>query len=175
MINCHHCGKSNLQESNFCRYCGSKFGPQRSANTEQIQRPPQPQRQRQPATNPLDQQPIDQVSAPRPYSWKTDEYEVKNQDARQTVQFDNTQLEQFQQNDQSPRHLVPQGGRDLSRGYRCPRCSSTSLPYKEKRISTAGWIVFAALLIAFFPLFWIGFLIKEEILVCPVCNFKMTY
>jgi hypothetical protein len=27
-------------------------------------------------------------------------------------------------------------------------------------------------LITFFPLFWIGFFIKEETRICPVCNFK---
>ena len=169
MINCHHCGKSNLQESNFCRYCGSKFGPQPPS------RSPQPERQREMSTNPLDQQPTDQMSAPRPYAWKTDEYEVRNQNARETVQFQDASLAQYQQDNQVTRSLVPGGQRDMSTGYRCPRCASTQLPYRDKRISTAGWIVFAALLLTFFPLFWLGFFIKEEILVCPVCNFKMTY
>jgi hypothetical protein len=41
----------------------------------------------------------------------------------------------------------------------------------ERKISNAGWVVFAVLLVTFFPLFWIGFLIKEDVPVCPVCNY----
>lgn len=59
-------------------------------------------------------------------------------------------------------------------GYHCPRCHSQLLPRRERRISTVGWIVFAVLLIAFFPLFWVGFLIREDVSVCPVCNHRFT-
>jgi hypothetical protein len=47
------------------------------------------------------------------------------------------------------------------------------MPKIEKRISTAGWITFAVLLVFFFPLFWIGLLIKEEVQVCQVCSSKL--
>jgi hypothetical protein len=57
--------------------------------------------------------------------------------------------------------------------FRCPRCMSTHMPRMERRISTGGWITFAVLLVLFFPLFWIGLLIKEDVSVCPVCNLKL--
>jgi hypothetical protein len=62
----------------------------------------------------------------------------------------------------------------IAQAYRCPRCFSQHLPRYEKKISTAGWIVFAVLLITFFPLFWIGFLIKEDVRICPMCNLRVS-
>jgi hypothetical protein len=47
------------------------------------------------------------------------------------------------------------------------------LPQIERRISTTGWIVFAVLLVMFFPLFWVGFLIKEDVRVCPSCKTRI--
>lgn len=172
MINCHHCGKSNLEQSNFCRYCGSKFGHQAPVQSNF------PVPQRKPDNSQFQQPEPGTISAPRPYSWKTDEYEVSRQDARQTRQIQESALQQYQNADHVTRPLVPAKQNNqahLMRGYRCPRCASTSLPYKEKRISTAGWITFAALMVTLFPLFWIGFFLKEEVLVCPVCNFKMVH
>ena len=32
--------------------------------------------------------------------------------------------------------------------YRCPNCGTSALPVIERRISTAGWIVFSLLLLA---------------------------
>jgi hypothetical protein len=51
---------------------------------------------------------------------------------------------------------------------------SQFLPRMERRISTAGWITFAVLLVFFFPLFWIGLLIKEDVRICPACNTKIS-
>ena len=47
-------------------------------------------------------------------------------------------------------------------------------PRIERRISTAGWITFAVLLVFFFPLFWIGLLIKEDAVVCQTCNLRVN-
>jgi hypothetical protein len=47
------------------------------------------------------------------------------------------------------------------------------VPRIERRISTAGWVTFAVLLVVFFPLFWIGLLIKEDVPVCLACNSKL--
>jgi hypothetical protein len=47
---------------------------------------------------------------------------------------------------------------------------SNMMPRLERKISTAGWITFAVLLVFFFPLFWIGLLIKEDVHICPACN-----
>ncbi len=59
-------------------------------------------------------------------------------------------------------------------GYRCPHCGSNYPPIAEKRISTEGWIVFAALLVFCLPLFWIGLLMKEDLRICPVCRARLA-
>ena len=149
-INCQNCGQTNESSGNFCRYCGfrlTQLQPQKKPDYEQAHR--------------------------RPYSWKTDEFEVRKGSARNTEQMPGTQP---RSSDLAPRQTSGIGQTQnemISAGYRCPRCSSQSLPVIERKISTAGWIVFAVLLLTFFPLFWIGFLIKEDIRLCPVCNLRI--
>jgi hypothetical protein len=58
--------------------------------------------------------------------------------------------------------------------FRCPFCQTTQPPIVAKRISTAGWIVFAALLIVCLPLFFIGLLIKEEYRMCSWCRAALS-
>jgi DNA-directed RNA polymerase subunit M/transcription elongation factor TFIIS len=55
-------------------------------------------------------------------------------------------------------------------GFACPFCGSHDSPYTRSKISTAGWIIFAILLLVFWPLFWIGLLIKENYRVCADCG-----
>lgn len=147
MIKCEKCGNMNSPDANFCRSCGVKMiGPHTFAQQQQ-------------------QQPFDHA-APRPYSWKTDEF-ATNTEARR-------------QNPTSPIYIQPQPTPPANQAvafrpaaglanYRCPYCTSTYMPRHERKISTAGWITFAVLLVFFFPLFWIGFLIKEDTFVCPSC------
>jgi hypothetical protein len=52
----------------------------------------------------------------------------------------------------------------------CPTCGCREEPTTTKRISQAGWIVFAVLLVTFWPLFWIGLLINEEVKQCRRCK-----
>ena len=54
--------------------------------------------------------------------------------------------------------------------FRCPHCQSTAPPIVSKRIGTAGWVVFFALLIFCFPLCFIGLFIKEEYRMCSWCR-----
>jgi LITAF-like zinc ribbon domain. len=141
MIKCQNCGNTNTGESNFCRYCGTRFSQ------------PQPQQQ----ANAYD------FAPPRPYLWQTDELRTKNE-ARKNRSTSQTQPEAsfpVQAYSMPQQYLQP---------FHCPNCMNSYLPRKERRISTAGWIVFAVLLVAFFPLFWIGLLIKEDVMVCQVCN-----
>ena len=100
--------------------------------------------------------------APRPYSWKTDEFQTQAE-ARKT-----SADAQFGGNPMAVRE--PQF---MSGSYRCPNCMSQFLPRIERRISTTGWIVFAVVLVLFFPLFWIGLLIKEDVQICPSCNLRL--
>ena len=144
MIQCQNCGQGNAPESQFCRFCGTKF----------LIRQPMPQAG-------YDYQ------APRPYSWKTDEFQTQT-DPRKTPQGAHNAWSSV-----GPTHLAAPNSQYMSGNYRCPNCMSQFLPKIEKRISTTGWIVFAVLLVVFFPLFWIGLLIKEDVHVCPSCNTRL--
>ena len=151
---CHNCGKLNAGESNFCRFCGTKFTFQQTA-----------------VDNPYD------YSAPRPYSWKTDEFQTQNE-PRKTLPIDRiqpltNQLGQATPNRQ-PQALAYQQAQPLSSAFGCLNCGSRYIPRLERQISTAGWITFAVLLVFFFPLFWIGLLIKEDAVVCQTCNLRVN-
>jgi uncharacterized paraquat-inducible protein A len=114
------------------------------------------------------------ASPPRPYLWKTGEFEVEETKPQKSKRPDLIQqlnnfkaqpdlnIQQFQQ------------AHAISNGYHCPRCHSRLYPKNARQISTAGWIVFAVLLATILPLFWIGLLIKEDVRLCPVCNFKFS-
>jgi hypothetical protein len=58
-------------------------------------------------------------------------------------------------------------------GFRCPFCGTDEIPLRQSKIATTGWIVFAVLLLLFWPLFFIGLLIKEEHKVCAECGMKL--
>ena len=154
MIQCTKCGQTNTDTSNFCRFCGANFlqsQPSSETNYE--------------------------YSPPGPYSWKTDEFQIAENKRQKTQQINQVQpLPNQYANNQPPRPqpLVQQQPQNMNWGYRCPRCSSQAPPRTVKKISTAGWIVFAVLMVTFFPLFWIGLLIKEDVNICPVCGLKIN-
>lgn len=165
MSYCQKCGRENAHGSVFCRFCGTKFSSSRSDAPPANPAPPF-----YPQTPPVQPQPANYETAPpRPYSWKTDEYQIS--DEKPTKVIDRVQ----------PLPIGPPTGsaspsqyqqRPLAAGFHCPKCASRLYPKITRQISTAGWIVFAALLITFFPLFWVGFLIKEDIQVCQICGHK---
>ena len=155
---CQNCGKLNTPETNFCRFCGTKFNFQKPV-----------------MDNPFD------YSAPKPYAWKTDEFQTQNearprpQTQQRPTEPVNPLTDQFNpvyQNFQ-PAPLAYQQTRQMGQPFRCPHCMSQYLPRVERRISQAGWITFAVLLVFFFPLFWIGLLIKEDVQVCQSCQTKV--
>jgi RNA polymerase subunit RPABC4/transcription elongation factor Spt4 len=162
MAQCANCGQFNNAESNFCRFCGTKFG---------VNQPP----------------PVQGFTAPRPYSWQTDEFQVSKPEARKTQQIDqveplnlqfpgtNQNYQPFQQPQQAPPLAYRQPQQPLTNAYRCPRCMTNVLPRFERRVSTAGWIVFAVLIVATFtiPLCWIGLLIREDTHTCPTCGARV--
>jgi len=151
MIQCQNCGQVNTETSNFCRFCGTKFLPSQHQNGSGYEFAP-----------------------PRPYSWKTDEFQISESKARAPRTINQVQPLQPPLPPPRPQPLVQQHPQNIAHGYLCPRCSSQLFPRFERKISTAGWIVFAVLLVTFFPLFWIGLLIKEDVRVCPVCNLRIT-
>jgi RNA polymerase subunit RPABC4/transcription elongation factor Spt4 len=159
MVKCQNCGQVNNQGSNFCRFCGSRI----VVSQTPYQQPP-------PVQPPIQPQPQSfEYNPPKPYSWKTDEYQISEAKARKTQNFNQAQIGSFN----APQPLVQQGQSQMAYGYRCPRCGSQNLPHLERKISAAGWVVFAVLLVVFFPLFWVGFFIKEDVRVCPVCNSRV--
>ncbi|MBS1793748.1 MAG: LITAF-like zinc ribbon domain-containing protein [Acidobacteria bacterium] len=156
-MQCQNCGQINTENINFCRFCGTKIGARRYSGGAGFPPPPQ-------------LKPNYEESPPRPYSWKTDEFQIGDDKAPKRQQFERAQ------NFQPPQHLERrpfQGTPARTHDYRCPRCGSQLFPRIVRQISTGGWIVFAVLLVFFFPLFWVGLLIKEEISVCPVCNLRV--
>lgn len=151
MVKCQNCGNQNYPEANFCRFCGTKFLA--------------PQTQFQSQYDPYD------YTAPRPYAWKTDEFST-NAEARKTMDAPRTSPINPQLRGQTVNQpLAFHQQQHLSQPYRCPHCMSQFLPRIERRISTAGWITFAVLLVFSMGIFcWIGLLIKEDYRVCPSCN-----
>lgn len=155
MNTCQNCGKLNTPETNFCRFCGTKFNFQQ----------------------PMPANPYDHAAPPRPYAWKTDEFQAQNE-PRPTIPIHqvqplNNQYNLPQQNYQ-PSPLAYQNHQQLMHSFQCPRCMSKYVPRIERRISTAGWITFAVLMVFFFPLFWIGLRIKEDAVVCQTCNLRVN-
>lgn len=167
MTPCQNCGKLNTGETNFCRFCGTKFVYQ--------QRTPQ---------NPYD------YSSPRPYAWKTDEFQTENE-PRPTTPAQRPEQEtellnrrpsnlasppvpyQFPQN-QYGSQIAPAANYAVDPNYHCPRCGSSYLPVIDRRISTAGWIVFSCLLVFTVIFFWVGLLMKEDVAICPVCRSRVS-
>lgn len=150
MTICGGCGQSNVDGTQFCRYCGIKMG---EIPVQRIER--------------------SQPDSRRPYSWQTDEFQTQNE-TRPTPLINQLPYS-MQPNVQRPVNLVQSPayyGPGAMSNYHCPYCSSTNLPRLERKMSSSGWIVFAVLLVFFFPLFWVGFMIKEDVRVCPTCGFK---
>jgi hypothetical protein len=114
---------------------------------------------------------------PRPYVWKTDEFQLPETADKKTKQVNQVQpltnMRMLNQTGSQPMSLYQQSASAMNYGYRCPRCGTQNIPQVTRKISTAGWIVFAVLLVMFFPLFWIGFLMKEDVKICPVCTLKV--
>ncbi len=153
-MQCQNCGQSNSEQSQFCRFCGTKFLVQQSYVQDN-----------------------NNYQAPRPYSWQTDEFQTQSE-PRKSPPITRGERHRAPQTvgtrNYNAQPLTIPGTQAIDPHYRCPKCMSQYLPRQEKRISTAGWITFSVLLVFFFPLFWIGLLIKEDVHVCPSCNSKVN-
>lgn len=155
MVQCQNCGQVNNYGSNFCRFCGTRM----IAGQQQQQQPPQPQNQSY------------EYNPPKPYSWKTDEFQVQESKAKKAQEINRVQpLSNF---NQPPQWLAYQQTPAMAHGYRCPNCGTQNLPVITRRISTPGWVVFGLLLFFTIIFFWIGLLIREDVRICPVCGFRV--
>lgn len=81
------------------------------------------------------------------------------------------------EDDDRPARRREDGGYDdrpaCRRGFECPYCGSAEPPLVRSEISTGGWIVFAVMLVTCFPLFWVGFFIKDEYRQCDECGVRL--
>ncbi len=156
MIQCANCGQVNTDTSNFCRFCGTKFLQSQMANEGGNY----------------------EYAPPRPYSWKTDEYQINDRKAPKTQEINRVSPlanDPYRTTQAArPQPLVHQPPHQMAYGYQCPRCGTQALPMVSRRVSTAGWITFAVLLVTTGIFFWIGLLIKEDVRVCPVCSLQLT-
>ena len=167
MNQCQNCGRVNNFGSNFCRFCGTKFQVNQISNDAGYEQSP-----------------------PRPYSWKTDEFQIAEAPPRpkpRTINQVQSPPFQYPTANQPPRPIMRQQPpssyqqplvyqnqqQSVANGFNCPRCAGQAIKY-ERKISTAGWIVFAVLMVVFFPLFWIGLMLKEDVRVCLTCNFRLS-
>lgn len=76
----------------------------------------------------------------------------------------------------APAHIAPQPqpAKSPATDFRCPYCHTNAQPVLARRISTGGWIVFAALIVACLPLCFLGLLIKEEYRMCSWCRASLS-
>lgn len=151
---CQNCGKINAGDASFCRFCGTRLA----------------------ARQPVPGNPYDHSAPPRPYAWKTDEFRTQNE-VRPTAQIDQKGVTD-RVPPPAPRSYTPatlmHQQNQFTVPFRCPRCGTTHMPVYERRISTAGWIVFGLLLVFTVIFFWIGLLMKENVAVCPVCRLRLS-
>lgn len=147
MNKCQNCGQLNDYASNFCRFCGVNMVQPQQAN-QYVAAPP------------------------RPYLWKTDEFQINDKSAPKTQQFQQAQL--FQTNPNVNQAMAHAHSAHPTTHFRCPRCGTNNLPIIKRQISTAGWVTFAVLLVMTFIFFWIGLLIKEDVQVCSVCGLRLN-
>lgn len=157
MVTCQNCGNTNGYGTNFCRFCGMSIAGTQSAPDYSAPQEPQ-----------------------RPYMWKTDELPAARNPVRKTEEIKQVQplfteapTAAFKPS-QFAQMAPPQAAPVAPYGFRCPRCGSQQMPVVGRQISTAGWVVFAALLVFTVVFFWIGLLIKEDVRICPVCNYKFN-
>lgn len=155
MIQCQKCGQINAAGSNYCRACGNNFAVQPTTGASNYE-----------------------YAERQPYSWKTDEFQpVKPEAPRPVEQINRVEPlgdRTFNGNANFAPPLASNRPHYLAQNYRCPRCGSGALPVVERKVSTAGWIVFSVLLIFTWIFFWIGLLMKEEVRVCPACRAKIA-
>jgi hypothetical protein len=61
-------------------------------------------------------------------------------------------------------------GAPMTSGFVCRFCGYQGMAMVTRKISTGGIVVAVVLFFVFFPLFWIGLLMKETVHSCPQCR-----
>lgn len=68
------------------------------------------------------------------------------------------------------RSVNPYGMQAPPPPFYCRACAYQGHAMIVQKVSAAGWVVFALLLLFCLPLFWIGLLIKDNRTQCPNCK-----
>lgn len=55
----------------------------------------------------------------------------------------------------------------------CPYCGYVGRDRVKSRVSTGGWVTLVVLLLVFFPICWIGLLIRKSYSVCDRCGITL--
>ncbi len=131
-------------------------------------------------------------SSRKPYSWQSEEFQIsdrtQNYQAKQTQVFTPSQPNYQRHSPQmvqplqpaAPLYGQPHGQQQQHPQYYayghhyCPNCRTQVIPGFKRKISQAGWIVFAVLLVSIPPLFWIGLCIREDCKICSICKTQIT-
>lgn len=150
MIQCTQCGEGNAYRTQFCRFCGNRLAYAEPQGKVQDFNP-----------------------APRPYAWKTDEYQTQSERRTYPPSAGTQPLNPSGAPFPTAQQLAYAGPQFMAGSYRCPNCGTSTLPIIERRISTGGWITFAILLVLTVIFFWVGLLMKENVAVCPVCRITL--
>ncbi len=146
MIACGNCKQLNDETSRLCRFC----------STNMLYGTPAPGPRPQPAP-------------PRP---KAPPWATPPPQQTPNYPFPQQQIPNYPPPSSAPApYYAPPAPQGI---YRCPRCQTTQPPRHIFKMSQTGLITMIALLVFFFPLFWIGLLIKEEVRVCPQCGLRLS-
>lgn len=75
----------------------------------------------------------------------------------------------------SRQHRSPRPRRRLRPRSRfcCPYCGSEEHPLIRSKVSGGGWVIFVIVLLIFFPLCWVGLLMRERYHVCYDCGVRV--
>jgi len=57
--------------------------------------------------------------------------------------------------------------------WSCPYCDSTEAPIIRRQVGAVGWVMFAVLLLFFFPLCFLGLMMTDENEYCADCGSKL--
>lgn len=150
MAFCIGCGQRIDAGMTICRYCGmdSRSGKRSGGSQEYV--------------------------PPKPYAWASDSLTGKPAPPPPAPKPPPQYQPPYYQQPAAPMAPYAPAAPAYGYNYRCPNCGTNAPPRIEEKISQGGWIMFAVLLILFFPLFWIGLLMKEKYRVCPVCRVQFA-
>lgn len=149
-MTCQNCGQTNENGQNYCRDCGAPLV--------------QPQAYQPPRAD---------AQSPKPYGWASPSSPLHDLgDTTQPRAVEPLQTVPIMNSPVAPNPFA--NSQPNVAGFRCPRCNSTAPPIVKSKMSDAGLITLILMIFFCFPLFWIGFLMREQFTVCPACLTRLS-